>query len=255
MALISERLMGELPQQLEGISLYNYVALASKKIHIECKKLFIGWRSLPANPPSLDYADIILNGLFTECMFHFSSAKVYVSNRDIFFENDFEPTLSEVTNSKQELEHFFTHKSSEKSCNLVNFRISNVYGDGIPTGFITSLFHSIERGITQEVFLDPELVRDYVSVEDVVKMVIGLSDMKHAVTAINISSGVGTSVSQIINLVKSVGIPANLFKEVCTPKELILKSVLSRDRAHKLFPFSSAPLSEYIVTQAARRLG
>ncbi|MBP5179677.1 MAG: NAD-dependent epimerase/dehydratase family protein [Clostridiales bacterium] len=87
-------------------------------------------------------------------------------------------------------------------------RISNPYGPGQDyskgVGFIDAVIKKTLAGETIEVWGDGEVIRDYIYIDDVCSMLIGLAEYEGTETLFNISSGIGTSQNRILEIVKGI---------------------------------------------------
>ena len=87
-------------------------------------------------------------------------------------------------------------------------RISNPYGPGQDhskgVGFIDAVVRKTLAGEPVEVWGDGEIIRDYIYIEDVCKMLGNLAEYEGEETVFNVSSATGTSQNEIINIVKEI---------------------------------------------------
>ena len=87
-------------------------------------------------------------------------------------------------------------------------RISNPYGPGQDhnkgVGFIDAVIRKTLAGEPVEVWGDGEIIRDYIYIEDVCKMLGNLAEYEGEETVFNVSSATGTSQNEIINIVKEI---------------------------------------------------
>ena len=87
-------------------------------------------------------------------------------------------------------------------------RISNPYGPGQDhnkgVGFIDAVIRKTLAGEPVEVWGDGEIIRDYIYIEDVCKMLGNLAEYEGEETVFNVSSATGTSQNEIISIVKEI---------------------------------------------------
>ncbi len=88
-------------------------------------------------------------------------------------------------------------------------RISNPYGPGQDSqkgvGFIDSVIRNALSGNPVEVYGDGSVIRDYIYIDDVCKALEALIDYKFSGSpVVNISTGIGTSNNEIIDIVKKI---------------------------------------------------
>ena len=87
-------------------------------------------------------------------------------------------------------------------------RISNPYGPGQDhnkgVGFIDAVIRKTLAGESVEVWGDGEIIRDYIYIADVCKMLGNLALYEGEETVFNVSSATGTSQNEIIEIVKQI---------------------------------------------------
>lgn len=101
----------------------------------------------------------------------------------------------------------------QNNVDIVIARISNPYGPGQDSqkgvGFIDAVIKNALSGNTIDVYGDGSVVRDYIYIDDVCYALAELIDKKlEGFPIVNISTGVGVSINQILDIVK--GIHGNL---------------------------------------------
>lgn len=86
-------------------------------------------------------------------------------------------------------------------------RIANPYGEGQNfengVGFIDAVFKKGLNNSIVEIYGNGEIVRDYIYIKDVCKMLCAIMDYQGIEDTFNLSSGVGTSQNQIIEFIRS----------------------------------------------------
>lgn len=98
--------------------------------------------------------------------------------------------------------------------NMLVARISNPYGPGQNylkgVGFIdAALKHSV-HGEPIEIWGDGSVVRDYIYIDDLCKMLYALLNYEGEETVFNLSSGVGTSQNEILEIIKNLHVDVNI---------------------------------------------
>ena len=151
--------------------------------------------------------------------FHLGSSSVY---------KDFSAPQNEnckvlENNKKLELEKFLTEIAVKKESIHINLRISNVYGIDVSYGFIGALFNSIKHGSKVSIFQNLSITRDYVHVHDVIYAIKMLLEVDTDLECINISTGIGTSISKVLEIFASKGY--NFEKRVDVANDLKVKQV------------------------------
>jgi UDP-glucose 4-epimerase len=87
-------------------------------------------------------------------------------------------------------------------------RCSNVYGEGQPSnrgqGAVAVFMQRIAQAEPVIVFGDGSIIRDYIHVSDVAQVVMTLLDRRDGPRILNVGSGVGTSLNDLIGIIESV---------------------------------------------------
>lgn len=87
-------------------------------------------------------------------------------------------------------------------------RISNPYGPGQDSnkgvGFIDAVIRKTLSNETVEIWGDGEVVRDYIYIDDVCKMLWAIANYEGSEIVFNVSSCVGTSQNEIVKIVKDL---------------------------------------------------
>jgi nucleoside-diphosphate-sugar epimerase len=133
--------------------------------------------------------------------FHLSSASVY---KDLSIPQNETCEVLE-NNKKLELENFLTEIALKKESTHINLRISNVYGIDVSYGFIGTLFNSIKYGSDVSIFQNLSIIRDYIHVHDVIYAISLLLEVDTDLECINISTGIGTTIYQVLEIFASKG--------------------------------------------------
>jgi len=104
------------------------------------------------------------------------------------------------------LEELLSVVMNSKLGRNLNLRVSNVYGVGLTYGFIASLLNSIKTGSSVKIFKGNEILRDYISINDVSFAIRCLIDSLPMFEVLNISTGIATSVSDVIGIFTELGL-------------------------------------------------
>jgi UDP-glucose 4-epimerase len=90
----------------------------------------------------------------------------------------------------------------------VALRCGNVYGEGQRSdrsqGVVAATFARVQRGLPIPVFGDGSTVRDYIHIDDVVDVVIQLLEQPDLPDVVNVGSGVGTPLRELLALIETV---------------------------------------------------
>ncbi len=200
------------------------------KSRIECKSTYIGWRQSPQS--GADGQELLnwikSENLKTEKFHHLSSASVYTSEKQYFLESDFDFRGTEGSlNAKQNLERIVFEISLRKETKFINYRIANVYGIGLNHGFIDESIHNLTNNLPIKIYKRTNLVRDYLFVEDLVSALSLLRLQELPQQTLNISTGCGKSISEVVALFKMLKSDDFEIIQEETPENLLLRSVLS----------------------------
>jgi nucleoside-diphosphate-sugar epimerase len=158
--------------------------------------------------------------------FHLSSSSVYKDSNVPQNEN----CKVLENNKKLELENFLKEIALKKESMHINLRISNVYGIEVGYGFIGALFDSIKHGSEVSIFQNLNITRDYVHVHDVIYAIRMLLEADTNLECINISTGIGTTISQVLDIFASKGYNFEKRKEIAS--DLLVKQVSILDCAN-----------------------
>lgn len=99
--------------------------------------------------------------------------------------------------------------NEQQHTRFLSCRISNPYGPGQDSqkgvGFIDAAIKSILNRRPLEVWGDGSVVRDYIYIEDVCRMMEALIRYEGNLQTFNISTGIGTSQNEIIDIFRNLG--------------------------------------------------
>jgi nucleoside-diphosphate-sugar epimerase len=191
---------------------------------------YIGWRQSPQSQPlGVELLNWVKSAnLRTGKIHHLSSASVYEGSKELFSELDYDTaTNKKPLNLKQALEKLVVDLSKEKESKFVNYRVSNVYGSGLYQGFINESLDNLKGGEPVRIFKEFDLVRDYILIEDLVSGLIDLRLHESSDEILNLSTGRGVAVSEIVAHLKDLGVTDLKLLEIEAPESTIPRSVLS----------------------------
>jgi len=191
---------------------------------------YIGWRQSPQSQPlGVELVDWVKSAsLKAEKIHHLSSASVYTGIQELFSENDYDSATTNIPlNSKQILEKLVVDISREKECEFINYRISNVYGSGMRQGFINESFNNLKNGEPITIYKELDLIRDYILIDDLISGLIDLRLHESSHEVLNLSTGRGLAISEIITHLQDLGVNDMKLREIEPPKNILSRSVLS----------------------------
>lgn len=117
-------------------------------------------------------------------------------------------------------------------------RISNPYGPGQDyhkgVGFVDAALKRALNNETIEIWGDGEIVRDYIYIDDVCKMLCSLIEYQGEDEVFNISTNIGVTQNNIINILRKIGIHINVKLEMNRSVDL-KKTVLDNSRIRKIY--------------------
>jgi dTDP-D-glucose 4,6-dehydratase len=229
----------------DSFTIVNWQSATDQEITSE--STYIGWRESPQNQPL--GKDLIAwvksSKMETGKLHHLSSASVYNRDKDLFLESDHDFRTNKVEmNSKHELEHLVQEIGQEKQTRFVNYRISNVYGSGLNQGFINESIYSIKNNRPIKLFKKVDLVRDYLLIDDLIEAFIGLRLNDFTDEALNLSSGHGMAISEIVSELQAFNSIDLKFIEVDAPMGILGRSVLSCERLEEIIPWKPIQVEE-----------
>lgn len=137
-----------------------------------------------------------------------SGGTVYGNQTKFPIKEEFVPhPINHYGNLKLCIENTMLTFAYQKGMNVIIARISNPYGPGQDSakgvGFIDAALRSAISGRTLEVWGDGNNIRDYIYIKDVCKILVSLIKCDEIPGRIvNISSGTGISMNEIIEIVK-----------------------------------------------------
>jgi len=215
--------------------------------HIRSKSTYIGWRESPKNQKlGVELISWINSSKFeTEKIHHLSSASVYSGPQQLFSESDYDFRKSKSDlNSKQELEGLVLDVSLGKQSKFVNYRISNVYGLGLIQGFVNESINFLKHNQPLRIFRQVDLIRDYLLLDDLVNALHRLRATEFSDQVLNISTGKGVAISEIIESLELLTAQEVKFMEVEAPKEVVTRSVLSPKKLEEIISWQPQLLDE-----------
>jgi nucleoside-diphosphate-sugar epimerase len=197
---------------------------------ISSTSTYIGWRQSPQSQPlGVELIDWVRSAnLRTGKIHHLSSASVYTGNQEFFSERDYDSAkTNKSSNSKQILEKLVVDISREKDSKFINYRISNVYGSGLGQGFINESLSKLRNREPITIYKELDLIRDYILIDDLISGLMDLRLNESSRKVLNLSTGRGVSISEIIAHLKDLGVNDLKLLELAAPKNIVTRSVLS----------------------------
>ena len=165
-----------------------------------------------------------------------SSASVYGNDTD-FPCNESSPKkpVSVLGINKLLGEYYCSQWTNLNKLETISLRISNVYGprQGMESGVVSTFFNRQKKGKGITVYGDGEQLRDFIYVEDVADAVYKAANINYS-GVLNLSTGMATSVNQLIQLIEKYGEFKSVQHVEAKPKE-IKKSQLDNKMIKRIF--------------------
>ena len=153
----------------------------------------------------------LLIGRSTRLIFLSSGGTVY-GHHEIqpINENVLPQPINHYGNIKLCMENTIRTFNYQMHIKMLIVRISNPYGPGQDfkkgVGFIDAVLKNAISGEPVMVWGDGKNVRDYIYIEDVCKMITSLMEYSGEYDTFNISSGIGVSQNDVIEIVENMGL-------------------------------------------------
>lgn len=226
----------------ENLEIISYEEILSQKLDVDTA--IFAWRD---STRLISDNHAILNWIESE-NFH-ANKSLHLSSSSVY--KDFNAPQNEnckvlKKNKKLELENFLTEISLKKESTHINLRISNVYGIDVSYGFIGTLFNSIKYGSDVSIFQNLSIIRDYVHVHDVIYAISLLLEVDTDLECINISTGIGTTISQVLEIFASKGYNFENRTKISNNLKAKQVSILDCKNLSKLIDWQPRTLTEVL---------
>jgi UDP-glucose 4-epimerase len=224
------------------------------KSEISSNTTFIAWRDLKYFLNIETRTWINSHKYKTKKIIHLSSASVYEPLKEKFKEIDFLIKIDNLVefekqrnfNSKQLLEAKLQWLSKIKQADLINLRISNVYGKNLSKGFINESVSNILNNRPVQLYSDINPIRDYLFIDDLTFAITQLNMLNLHSSDINISTGVGLASTEVVEALYSKSIIDFQTIEIKSPNNLQQKSVLDCSKLEKLIRWNPQQV-EFVI--------
>jgi hypothetical protein len=187
------------------VDFFKYTDLIGFKI--DTTITIFSWR----NSLHLSNDDPIFNGWFnsdnltSHRSFLLSSVSVYQDLKTAVSESEQNLSLNVQSNEKYILENNLSKIMQSKGSNHLNLRVSNVYGLNLTHGLVSEVISAIRKKSILRLYENLDLIRDYLFAEDLFNAIYSLVIWPAHIKAINVSTGVGTSARELLQLFKGQG--------------------------------------------------
>lgn len=145
------------------------------------------------------------NNLTSHRSFLLSSVSVYQDSTTAIDESEQNLSLNVRSHKKYILENDLSRIMGYKGSNHLNLRVSNVYGLNLTHGLVSEVILAIRKKSFLRLYENLDLIRDYLFAEDLFNAIYSLVIWPAHIKAINVSTGVGTSARELLQLFKGQG--------------------------------------------------
>lgn len=143
----------------------------------------------------------LINRIKIEKIIYSSSSAVYNSlNSKLISEKDLNRKIYSTT--KIAAENMLSNFCTKKNISFVNARLFNMYGNDDNFSFISKLIRSFKENKSLVINNNGHSVRDFIHVNDIAKIYqIFLKKKKYFFGSIDVGTGIGVKISDILNFV------------------------------------------------------
>jgi nucleoside-diphosphate-sugar epimerase len=234
-ACITSQTQGHLSNQ--SLVFIDHASLL--KYNVISRTAIFSWRELNhANKALLHW--IFSNSFLAKKSFLLSSASVYRESNVPLDEGTNNLVADHLANKKFILERALFETLKSKDINHTNLRISNVYGENLDYGFVSSLINSIKYKIIPDIYTDTDIMRDYLSVRDLSSAIEELAKINIQEENLNVSTGVGTTLIDVLKVFTKFGFELNSANYVDAPKNLRKKVILDCSKLKSIIDWKPA---------------
>lgn len=135
---------------------------------------------------------------------------------------------------KLAIENYLEYFNRKHGLSSVSLRISNPYGERQPLhrkqGVIPIFLDNIAEGRPLTVYGDGSMVRDYIYVKDVAKMIVNMFQSENNHSLYNLGSGQGNSINELLDMVRKVTGENPEVEHIQVPPTFVREVVLDVDR-------------------------
>lgn len=188
----------------------------------------------------------------TECrMIFFSSGGTVYGNQELqpICEDAVPVPINHYGNLKLCIENTIRTFNFQMKKNMLIARISNPYGPGQDyhkgVGFIDAAIKRAISGETIEIWGDGTVVRDYIYIDDLCKMLYALIDYRGNTEVFNLSSNTGVSQNDIVAILKDL-VPDMKVEYLPGRSVDAKKIILDNERIHSICDFDMVSIEDGI---------
>ncbi len=179
------------------------------------------------------------------------------SGGTIYGEHDVQPVSEDVlpkpinhyANIKLSIENALRIFHIQEGLNISVARISNPYGPGQDfrkgVGFIDAVLKRALDNRPVEIWGNGDCIRDYIYIDDVCRFLYKLTQYNGSENLFNVSSGIGITQNEIIQITRNLGIKVNVIYRNARSVD-IKKIVLDNKKIHGICNFKLISIEEGI---------
>lgn len=202
------------------------------------------------NDPTLDIKTNIASSveLLNRCVKHNIKKVFFASTGGAIYGDQNTPLINEQSPTlpfspyaigKLTIENYLRYFKKKFGLDYVVLRISNPYGtrQGLnkKQGVIPIFLRHLIEHEPITVYGNGSMVRDYIYIEDAVKMIAQIADTNNQHTVYNIGAGAGYSVNQLVDCIAKVTEQSPIINHIETPVTFVEKAVLDTSRFNAEF--------------------
>lgn len=181
-------------------------------------------------------------------VFYSSGGTVYGNRHNLmpFVEDDERKPISYYGLTKLMIENNILFEHRTQGLEYLILRPSNPYGHGQSIngkqGFIAVALGKALRGETIDIWGDGSSIRDYILINDLCEIFVGILKANIINTTLNIGSGIGYSLNQIIDIIKKTTKYNLKINYTAARSQDVSTMVLSTNKLKSLISFKITPL-------------
>lgn len=168
-------------------------------------------------------------------VFASTGGAIYGSNRQTFFsETDQALPVSPYAIGKLSIENYLRYFKTTHGLDYLALRISNPYGSRqnpkSTQGLIPVVLRKVLAGLPLTRFGDGTMVRDYIHVADLMRMIQMILSAEPMHSTYNMGSGVGNSINEVLAVIRTVTGVEPVIIEANSPRSFVHRAVLDTTR-------------------------
>lgn len=169
----------------------------------------------------ITFLDILKNFKVKKIIYS-SSSSVYNSlNSEIFIEKNFNRKI--YATAKIIVENILTDFCSKRKISYINARIFNMYGENDKFSIISKIINFKDKKKKISIFNNGNSIRDFIHANDVAKIYLKLLKIKKKIfTSIDVGTGQGIRISDLVKFIGSKKLNINFYKEKINEASVVI---------------------------------